>query len=132
MRPDEIQRKLSDVVGVDLLVRFRLTNTSRNAVYIFTWKDDIVPWGNSVIKKNNKLVWEIGDRESNTSPGIDPVVSGKWLRLPEGAAIEWEAFDYRKESEEIHARTLFLRVQNDGAQTEILSDVYSVPPKSAK
>jgi hypothetical protein len=134
MSPEESLRKLSDVIGTDLSVKLRLSNTGPKTIYFYAWKDDIAPWGHTVKKTNNSLVWLVGgkERESKISPGIDPVVSGTWLVLPEGAAIEWEVFDTPALSEEIHAKTLFMKVGKQGSVVEVLSDFYKVMARNSQ
>ena len=133
MSSEESHRKLSDVVGVDLSVSLRLSNLSQRTIYFYAETKSMIPFGRLVKKTNDGVVWLGGrERESKISPGIDPVLSGTWVMLPEGAAIEWEEFDATTPSDETHAKTLFIKVGEEGSVTEVFSDFYKVPARTLK
>jgi hypothetical protein len=132
MSSEEAARKLSDNIGVDVAVRLRLSNSGRRTIYFYAWQNHITPSGYTVRKTNGGIVWKIGVKESEVSPGIDPVIVGAWMLLEEGSAVEWEEFDISTASEETHAKTFFMKVGADGVVTEVLSEFYRVPARAPK
>ncbi len=132
MSSDETSRRQGDNIGVNLCIKFRLSNMAHRTLYYYAWEDDVVPWGNLVKKTQSGIVWKTGRGEFEESPGINKVVTGSWMALPEGTAIEWDDFDFPGEKVETHAATLFVKWEIDGSWVEVLSDFYDIPARSVK
>lgn len=127
------EEKMSDNIGMDAKVRFRLTNTGRATVYLYTsWKDYISPDGYTITVKGDQIRWFTGiNAVVEKSPGIDKLVKrgdgGSWLKLTSGTSIEFDLFDSTTRPSEHHAQTLFMKTSEKGPVTEVYSDFYLVP-----
>lgn len=128
--PEEWQ---SDNIGMDVIVRFRLSNKGRTTVYFFTsWKGNISPEGYTIRSYENRIEWFVGLEETaDKSSGIGRFVKrgdgGEWLALTKGTAIEFELFDSTARTRGKHAQTIFSKVGEKGVVSEVYSDFYEVP-----
>lgn len=137
MSTDESIRKQSDNIAIDISVRLRLTNLGETTIFYYTnWKDNVIPYGHTVIKTEKGKRWFNGfAKVAETSPGIGKLTlggGGAWLRLPSETSIEWESFSSTIWSGEQHAHTFFMKVGDKGAITEVFSDFYTVPIRDSK
>ncbi len=131
------QIKQGDNIGIDVLVRFRLSNTGQKPIYYYTnWKDDITPYGHTIKETEKGIVWfKSLESVSDKSLGISKVTlgdGGTWLRLSSGTAIEWESGDSTTGAGEKRAQTFFMKVGEKGIITEVFSDFYTVPTRNPK
>lgn len=128
--PEERQ---SDNIGVDVIVRFRLSNKGRATVYFYTnWKGSISPDGYTIRFFENRTAWFVGLEETaGKSPGIERSMKngdgGGWLALTKGTAIEFELFDSTARTGGKQAQTFFAKVGEKGVVSEVYSDLYEVP-----
>lgn len=128
--PEERQ---SDNIGVDVIVRFRLSNKGRTTVYFYTsWKRYISPEGYTIRFFENRFEWFVGLEETaGKSPGIERLMKsgdgGEWMALTKGTAIEFELFDSTSRTRGKHAQTFFAKVGGKNVISEVYSDFYEVP-----
>lgn len=131
-----LEELLSDNLGVDVIVRLRLSNRGRNTVYFYSnWKDDISPEGYTIRFFENRTEWFIGLEETvGKSPGIERLMKsgdgGEWMALAKGTAIEFEVFDSTTRTRGNNAQTLFAKIGEKGVISEVYSDIYEVPTKT--
>jgi hypothetical protein len=131
--PEERQ---SDNIGMDVIVRFRLSNKGRMTTYFYTdWKGYIIPEGYTIRSLNDRIEWYVGlEQISNKSPGIKKLMTsgdgGEWLALTSGMAIEFELFDSTARTRGKHAQTFFAKVGEKNVISEVYSDFYEVPTKT--
>src|SRR5690606_2112405 len=94
--PEESQ---SDNIGMDVIVRFRLSNKGRTTVYFYTSrKKYISPTGYTIRKCENRTEWFVRlEKAADKSPGIEKLMTsgdgGAWLSLEPNMAIEFEQLD---------------------------------------
>lgn len=130
--PEERQ---SDNIGMDVIVRFRLSNKGRTTVYFYTgWKGYIDPDGYTIRSLEDKIEWYGGgdlEETSNKSPGIKKLMErgdgGEWMALTKGTVIEFELFDSTARTRGKHAQTLFSKAGDKDRVSEVYSDFYEIP-----
>lgn len=131
---ETLKRSPGDVIGLDLIVRLRLS-CSTNGVYILTTSKPVhlMPEGHAVKVTNTGLVWRYGTLtggESAVSPGSRRIcgeVPCEWVRLSAHSALEWEKLDVSAETDEVRAFTVFIRNSPQSEEREIVSTSFNAP-----
>jgi hypothetical protein len=131
---ESMKRSPSDVFGLNLVIRLRLSCSERG-LYFYAAKDpvSVVPRGHDVKLTENGIVWRHGlpvGNEQRTSPGIEMLNSigpGEWVWLPAHTTVEWEKLDSTTQVLEMRAYTIFIKERRDDTPREILSDSFEVP-----
>ncbi|MGB2914175.1 MAG: hypothetical protein WBB81_11525, partial [Pyrinomonadaceae bacterium] len=130
------EERQSDNIGMDVIVRFRLSNKGRRTVQFYTsWEKYISPTGYTIQRCQDQTEWFVGfEKTSEKSPGIEKLMrsgdGGAWLSLTSNMAIEFEQFDSTTRTCGKHAQTFFIRTDAKGATSEMSSDVYEIPAKA--
>lgn len=130
MTPEE-RARAGDNLDPDLVMKCRVSNQGKETVYLYTdFANSIVPRGNLVRKTENGLIWVLDSsgRQSSKSPGFSPLKSGSWITLFEGDAAEWECGEISADTEETHAKTVFIKED----VVEVFSNFYKVPAHKTK
>jgi hypothetical protein len=122
-----------------ILVKFRLTNTGKAAIYYYTGrKDKATPYGHAVKQTEKGIAWSNKGWQNATdkSLGISQAIrwsrGAAWVKLPPKASIEWETEEYASGAGEKQAGTIFMKVGEEDDEVEVYSDFYTVPANEAK
>ena len=129
MTPDELARA-GDNLDPDLATKCRVSNQGKMTVYLYTdFANTIAPRGNLVRKTDSGLIWILNSsgKQSLRSPGFSPLSSGSWITLFEGDTVEWECGEISTATEEIHAKTVFVKLGDKKEVVEVFSSFYTVP-----
>lgn len=131
---ESARRSPGDVFGLDVVVRLRLSCTSKG-VYVLTPRNPVhlVPEGHAVKLTEMGVVWRFGTQsggESMQSPGSERLCGSipcEWVRLPSYSALEWEQLDSSSPATEARAFTVFIKLSEKDAPREILSTSFDAP-----
>lgn len=133
-REEVASRTPPDVIGLDVVIRLRLSTTDRG-VWLLVPKEPatLQPRVLAVKVEATGVTWRFGSRDGrsqSSSPGIDRITESTpmaWVALPAHSAIEWEECDSSSTVAERRAFTTFIKDGRSGAPREILSGTYEVP-----
>lgn len=132
---DQEIKNLGDIIGPDLIVRFRLSNVGRGTLYYWAINGEILPNTNLIRGTEKKYEWYKFPQWEllQTSPGMSTTRGpSNWLALDRGSAVEWETFDLSEYHGNRHASTVFIKEGPNGEVREIPSTFYHVPERPKK
>jgi hypothetical protein len=122
---DEL-KQFENVHGIVLAVRLRLSNQSKRHVLYLATSGTVVPTGYHLFRSLGASSWQCTSpgRGREGPPGSEFTgVAYSWLELPPGAAVEVEAHDWSRSSEE-HAFSTFVKFDSDSKPMEIVSTAF--------
>jgi hypothetical protein len=135
MSPEEsAKRSPADVIGLDAVVRLRLS-TSERGIWFLAATDPVIvrPRGYTVRVTPAGVVWRfssVSGQEGKVSPGIERIASAVpcgWVVLPPFTAVEWDELDSTSQAPEKRAQTVFIKEAKAGVAIEIRSDAFDAP-----
>lgn len=132
-------RSPSDVIGLDMSVRLRLSVSERGIWYLAS-RDPVAvsPRGYTVRVSDYGAVWRFAPPtggDALVSPGavaLMATVPSAWIVLPPFSAVEWEVLDSSALTQERRAITVFIKQQTTGEPIEVLSRPFDAPVRATQ